>query len=162
MKKNLLKIFIITALTAVFIYFFARSVKWGEVLRSVTNVNLPLFLLAFPLSALHFFTRGLRWRYLLLPEKKDARLSTMIVGNIVGFTVSFVFPGRLGELVKPLYVARKEGIRKGYAIGTVVVERIFDMLTMVFLLGVFLVAKPLYAGYFAMDPEAASRLAFWG
>src|SRR5512143_3785889 len=68
MKKNLVKIIIITVLTAVFVYFFARSVKWGEVLKSVTNVNLPLFLLAFPLSALHFFTRGFRWRYLLLPE----------------------------------------------------------------------------------------------
>ena len=62
MTKNLLKILAITALTAVFIYFFARSVKWGEVLQSITNVNLPLFLLCFPLSAPTFPFSVESWR----------------------------------------------------------------------------------------------------
>ncbi|MCK7483928.1 MAG: flippase-like domain-containing protein [Candidatus Moduliflexus flocculans] len=63
--------------------------------------------------------------------------------NIVGFTVSAVLPGRLGELAKPLHLARKEGLRRGFAIGTVVVERVFDALTNCFLLGLFLLARPL-------------------
>ena len=162
MRKHVLKIAAVLALTAVFLYFFGKSAKWTEVLKYIAGVNFPLFLLLFPLAALHFVTRGLRWRYLLIHEKRDVRLSHMIAGNVVGFTVTFLFPGRLGELVKPLYLARKEDIRRGYAIGTVVVERIFDMFTMCLFLGLFLIARPLFARFFSLDAEATKRLDFWG
>jgi uncharacterized protein (TIRG00374 family) len=162
MKKNLLKILIILALTAVFFYFLARSVKWSEVAGYIRGVNLPLFLLLFPFAALHFFTRALRWRYLLVHEKKDVRFSSMVTANVVGFTITFVFPGRIGEVVKPLYLAQKEGIRKGFAVGTVVVERIFDIFTMCLFVGLFLLARPLFPGLFEVAPEAYSRLTFWG
>jgi len=162
MKKHLLKISIIVALTAIFVYFFARSVKWGEVAGYVRGVNLPLFLLLFPFALVHFYTRAVRWRYLLVHEKKDVRFFPMVAANIVGFTVTFVFPGRIGEVVKPLYLARKEGIRKGFAVGTVVVERLFDLFTMCFFLGLFLLARPLFPGLFDIAPEAYSRLTFWG
>jgi len=162
MKKNSLKILIILALTAVFFYFFVRSVQWGDVARYVKGVNLPLFLLLFPFATLHFFTRGLRWRYLLVHEKKDVRYSSMVAANVVGFTITFVFPGRIGEVAKPLYLARKEGIRKGFAVGTVVVERIFDIFTMCLFVGLFLVARPLFTGLFEVTPEAYRLLTFWG
>jgi uncharacterized membrane protein YbhN (UPF0104 family) len=44
----------------------------------------------------------------------------------------------------------------------VVVERIFDMLIMCALLGIFLLAKPLYASAFSLSPETLGRLVFWG
>ena len=162
MRKNFLKGLAVLALTAVFFYFFARSVSWRQVLGYLEGVNVPLFLLLFPLALLHFFTRGLRWRYLLIHEKKSVRFSNMVNANIVGFTITFIFPGRIGEVIKPLYLAQKEGIRKGFAVGTVVVERIFDIFTMVFFVGLFLLARPLFPGLFDVTPEAYSRLTFWG
>ncbi len=68
--------------------------------------------------------------------------------NTVGFTVNAIFPGRLGELVRPLYLARKENIKKGFCFGTIVVERTFDTFTMCFFLGVFLLARPLFTSRF--------------
>jgi uncharacterized protein (TIRG00374 family) len=162
MSKRLLKILAVVLLTAVFVYFFARSVKWNEVAGYIRGVNLPLFLLLFPFAAVHFFTRGFRWRYLLIHEKKDVHYLPLVAGNAVGFTITFVFPGRIGEVVKPLYVARKEGIRPGYAIGTVVVERVFDIFTMCLFVGLFLLARPLFPGLFDISAEAYQRLKFWG
>jgi uncharacterized protein (TIRG00374 family) len=162
MKSRLLRISIIVVITAVLVYFFKPRVNWAEVAAYIKGVNLPLFLLLFPFAAVHFVTRAVRWRYLLIYEKRDVRFFPMVAANIVGFTVSFVFPGRLGELVKPLYLARKEGIRQGFAVGTVVVERIFDMFTMCFLLGLFLLSRPLYASLFAITPDTYGRLTFWG
>ena len=85
-------------------------------------------------------------------------------GNAVGFAITFLFPGRLGELVKPLYLAQKEGLKKGFVIGTVVVERMFDLFNMCFLLGVFFVSRPLYTSIFNIEIEqgAYSNLALWG
>ncbi len=162
MSRNLLRITVAVILMAVFLYFFGRSVDWRSVPAHITSVNVPLFLLLIPGAALGFVTRAVRWHVLIAREKINVRFRNLVAGNIVGFTVSAVFPGRLGELAKPLYLARKEGLRPGFAVGTVVVERIFDMSTMCLLLGLFLLARPLFAGSWPISPEAGEKLTLWG
>jgi len=162
LKKTGWRFALLFLISAVFLYFFFRSVQWKEVLKYLTAVNPLVFLLVVILTPLHLLTRGIRWRFLLRPEKSRVSLWNLFAGNAVGFTVTFVFPGRLGELAKPLYLAQKEKMKKGFVMGTVVVERIFDMFTMCFLLGVFLLAKPLYAALFKVDEAANSNLHLWG
>jgi uncharacterized protein (TIRG00374 family) len=162
MRSNALKIGAVAVLSVVLLYFFGRSVEWKDVPAQIVDVNIPLFLLAVLLSALHFLTRSLRWQILIAREKLNVRFRNLVAANVVGFTVSFLFPGRLGELVKPLYLARKEGLRPGFAVGTVVVERLFDMVTMCLLLGLFLLARPLFASSWPIRPEIGERLTFLG
>jgi uncharacterized protein (TIRG00374 family) len=162
MNRNLTKIAVVAALMLVFLYFFGRSVDWGQVPAYIADVNVPLFLLLIPGAAFSFVTRALRWQILVAREKIDVRFRNLVAGNIVGFTVNFVFPGRLGELAKPLYLARKEGLRPGFAVGTVVVERLFDIWTMCLLLGLFLLARPLFAGTWPISPQASEQLTLWG
>jgi len=162
MKKHAVRLSLILLLTLVFLYFFLRNVDLKEVLRNLTGVNIFFFVLIVLLVPLHLVTRAARWHFLLRHEKKGVRFFNMFAGNAIGFTVTNIFPGRLGELVKPLYLAQKEGMRKGFVIGTIVVERIFDIFSMCFLLGVFLLARPLYASIFRVNPEAATSLIFWG
>jgi uncharacterized protein (TIRG00374 family) len=162
MRKNWVRLTVILAVTAVFLFFFFRGVEWREVLRHLANVNVPIFILSVILMPLHLVTRSLRWRYLMVHEKPGVRFANMFCANAVGFGVTFVFPGRIGELVRPLYLAQKEHCRKGFAMGTIVVERMFDMFTMCFLLGLFLIAKPLYASSFQVSAEAHANLRLWG
>jgi uncharacterized protein (TIRG00374 family) len=82
--------------------------------------------------------------------------------NAVGFTVNFIFPGRLGELVRPLYLAQKEEMKKGFTVGTIVVERIFDVLTNCLLLGLFLMSRPLFPSFYTAEEQAYSELGSWG
>ena len=161
MSKNLLKIAAGLVVSVALLYFFGRSVAWREVPAHIANVNVPLFLLAVLLSALHFVTRSVRWQVLVAREKLDVRFRNLVAANVVGFTVSAIFPGRLGELAKPLYLARREGLRRGFAIGTVVVERVFDALTNCFLLGLFLLARPLFASSWPLGQEAGESLVDW-
>ncbi len=161
MKKSGLRLGLIFLLTLVFLYFFFRSVEWKQVLSYLYDVDLKFFVLVVVMVPLHLATRALRWEYLLKHEKRTGFFNRF-AGNAVGFTVTLIFPGRLGELVKPLYLAKKEDMRKGFVIGTVVVERIFDIFTMCFLLGVFIVARPLYAPVLNIQEEAYSNLYFWG
>jgi uncharacterized protein (TIRG00374 family) len=162
MRKNRIRAAVIFALTFVFLFFFFRSVNWKEVLGYLNDVDLKFFILLVVLVPFHLVTRAIRWRYLLKYEKKNVSFYNRFAGNAVGFAVTFLFPGRLGELVKPIYLAQKENMKKGFVIGTVVVERIFDIFTMCFLLGVFIVSKPLYAPIFHLDEKAYSNLFFWG
>ncbi len=162
MKKTWVRLALIFFLTFAFLFFFFRSVEWREVLGYLTDVNLYFFILMILIVPLHLATRGFRWRYLLIHEKKNVEFFNLFAGNAVGFTVTLIFPGRLGELVKPLYLAQREGMKKGFVLGTVVVERIFDMFTMCLLLGIFLLAKPLYSSFVQAKEEAYSNLRLWG
>ncbi|MFP4082902.1 MAG: lysylphosphatidylglycerol synthase transmembrane domain-containing protein [Candidatus Aminicenantes bacterium] len=162
MKKNLIRVTVLFFLAFVFLYFFFRSVDWKEVFSYLTDVDLKFFILIVVLVPVHLLTRSFRWRYLLKHEKQGVGIFNRFAANAVGFTVTFIFPGRLGELVRPLYLAQKEKISKGFVLGTVVVERTFDIFTMCFLLGLFLVSKPLYSSFFQVDEEAYSSLYLWG
>jgi uncharacterized protein (TIRG00374 family) len=162
MAKNWARFGLIAALTLVFLYFFFRSVDWREVVRYLGAVNIPLFIVSFFLASLHLFTRSLRWDYLIRHEKQGVRFSSFFAANAVGFTVNAVFPGRLGELVRPFYLAQKENIKKGFCLGTIVVERTFDFFTMCFFLGLFLLARPLFTSRFQAGAEGYANLRFWG
>ncbi len=162
MRRTWVRYTVIFGLTAVFLFFFFRGVDWPEVLRYMRGVNVPLFALSIILVPLHLLTRSLRWRFLMVHDKPDVRMGSMISANAVGFGVNSIFPARIGEIVRPLYLARKEGCSKGFAMGTIVVERMFDMFTMCFFLGVFLVVRTLYAPRFQVSAEAHANLRLWG
>lgn len=162
MRKNRIRAAIIFALTFIFLFFFFRSVDWKEVIVNLYNVDLKFFILLIVLVPFHLVTRAIRWQYLLKYEKKGVSFYNRFAGNAIGFAVTFLFPGRLGELVKPIYLAQKEGMKKGFVMGTVVIERIFDIFTMCFLLGIFIIARPLYAPIFHLEEETYSHLFFWG
>ncbi|MCI4444688.1 MAG: flippase-like domain-containing protein [Candidatus Aminicenantes bacterium] len=160
-KKNL-NYLIIALITAVFLWFFLKSVNWADTWRYLKQVNLLLITLTLLLVPLHLITRSIRWKFLLQPLKRDLKLKNAIEANTLGFTVTLIFPGRVGELVRPVYLAGKEKLSAGYLIGTIVVERIFDMLAMCFLLGAFLFIRPFYGHYLVAKPEAYFHLYFWG
>jgi uncharacterized protein (TIRG00374 family) len=153
---------LITALTLVFLFFFFHSVDWREVAGYLRAINVPLFLVSVLLVPLHLVTRSLRWDFLIRHEKKGVPFSSFFAANTVGFTVNFIFPGRLGELVRPLYLAQKEKIRKGFCFGTIVVERTFDTFTMCLFLGLFLLARPLFSSRFKAGAEGYASLRLWG
>jgi glycosyltransferase 2 family protein len=161
-KKSWIRFALVILLTGGFLFFFARSVNWREVAGYLGDIDWRWVGPALLITPIHLFARGYRWKYLLHYEKKDVRFYNLWAGNAVGFMVTYIFPGRLGELVKPLYVARKENIRPGFVVGTVVVERIFDIFTMCFLLGFFLLGRPLFGAGIRVQAEGFSLLYLWG
>jgi len=162
MKKKITILAVITLLILVFMYYFFRNVDWKEVLKYLSNINLPVFILFVLCIPFNFLSRALRWHYLLKHENPNTGLYNRFAANVVGYTVSFIFPGRLGEIAKPLYLAKKEKMKKGFVVGTVVIERIFDVFVMCVLLGLFMLSKPLYASIFHISEESFQRLQFWG
>jgi len=162
-RKHAIRLALVLGLTAALLYFFIRGTDWGEAFRYLrTHVKWGMLLLVVLITPMHMLTRSWRWKVLMVHEKPDIRMYNMIAANAVGFTVSYIFPGRIGELVKPLYLARQEKCRPGFAVGTVVVERIFDVFTMCALLGIFLLARPLYVSIFKLQADSLKNLTVLG
>ncbi|MDD8021138.1 MAG: lysylphosphatidylglycerol synthase transmembrane domain-containing protein [Acidobacteriota bacterium] len=161
-RRRLFNYLLIGLVTVIFLWFFFRSVNWADTWKYMKQVNLYLLILALFLVPLHLVTRSIRWKYLLRPVKASLRLSKAIEANTLGFTLNFIFPGRLGEIIRPVYLASKEKLSAGYLIGTIVVERAFDIFAMCFLLGSFLMSRSAYRSFYQARPEALVHLYFWG
>ena len=74
--------------------------------------------------------RGLRWQRLVHPIKAVSYLP-MLGYLLIGYLMNNVLPARLGELVRSHYLGDREGISRASALGTVVVERIVDLVAVV-------------------------------
>lgn len=97
-------------------------------------------------AALVFFVgiwlRAVRWGLLLRPIARVPawRLYPVL---IIGFMANNVLPFRAGELVRVHELARREGISRTAALATILVERIFDGLALLGLLGAVSLVVPL-------------------
>jgi uncharacterized protein (TIRG00374 family) len=74
--------------------------------------------------------RALRWQRLLRPIV-IVRYTSMLGYLLVGYVANNVLPARLGELVRSHYLGDREGISRASALGTVVVERVVDLVAVV-------------------------------
>ena len=155
-------------------YFLGNWRFWAGVLVSVATLALLMllvdrrelwealrtanYLYLAPGIALYFigqWFRALRWQYLLSPIAgiSAGRLYPVI---IIGYMANNVLPARLGELVRAVYLARREqAVSVPASIATLSVERLYDGLT---LLALGAVAAPilLAAGLFS-DASLAYR-----
>jgi glycosyltransferase 2 family protein len=74
--------------------------------------------------------RGLRWQRLVRPIKSVPYLH-MEAYLLIGYLMNNILPARLGELVRSHYLGDREGISRVSALGTVIVERIVDLVVCV-------------------------------
>ena len=118
------------------IIFFALAlidIKLDQVWAAFTRAN---YLALVPALALYFigvWIRAIRWRILLrpiLPDQKVSLLRTFEV-VVIGYMGNNVLPARIGELVRAYVISLREKVRKTATLATILVERIFDGLTMI-------------------------------
>ncbi len=81
----------------------------------------------------HWF-RGLRWR-LLIHSQGNYNISRMdaFSGVMVGYLSNLALP-RMGEVIRCTIVGKYTGVPVSFLFGTVVLERIIDLLILIFLL----------------------------
>jgi len=77
--------------------------------------------------------RSLRWGAILRPLEKVNPLSLFGV-TCVGFLAIAAIPARLGELARPYLITKKSHINMTSALGTILIERLADILTLMFML----------------------------
>jgi uncharacterized membrane protein YbhN (UPF0104 family) len=126
---------------AVLLWWFLRGVSFDELAAEIRRARLPYVFGAVVMSLVGFLFRILRWRYLLAPLKWT-RLPSLAAAVFAGWAVSALLPGRVGELARAVVLREKEGVRASAAAGTIVVERLLDLLAVLILLAAALGFDP--------------------
>jgi uncharacterized protein (TIRG00374 family) len=136
---KLWKTLLVSVLSVFFVWLFLHHVDLAGIRGVWRSIPLRYPLLFLFMSLPQFAVRAYRWGLLLRPFKKHIPYRSLWNFSLIGFMISYLLPGRLGEIARPVMLAEKEGIKKSQAIATVINERLFDLLTVLVMLAAYLV-----------------------
>ena len=135
--KSTTRIVISLSLTILFLFLFLRSFDPGKAWDSLRGASPALLLAAVAVNLLAYPVRAWRWRHLLAPLRERIGLYNLVSTTIIGFMLTFVLPFRIGEIVRPVLLARREKVSNSAAIATIALERLFDAMTVMVLFASF-------------------------
>jgi hypothetical protein len=116
-------------ISLLFLYLALKGQRLDEVGEAIKEAN---FWWLIPAVAVYFMAVGLRtyrWHFLLRPIKAIS-LRDLFPVVVIGYMGNNVFPLRAGELIRAYVLKRKETVSATASLATIIVERIFDGITM--------------------------------
>jgi uncharacterized protein (TIRG00374 family) len=118
-------------LAAALIWLFGRGLDWAQVKEALRRSDWRLIVVACVIIGIAYLFRALRWRAFLAPLTK-ASLREIWVATTVGFG-AVLLVGRMGEVVRPVVLPmRDRRVRPAASFVTIMIERIYDSMTVVF------------------------------
>jgi len=105
---------------------------WTIFFSTIRNIHWGWLILSLVVTFITLLIRAVRWQELLEPIK-ELGFGPVFTTTVMGFSAIFLL-GRAGELVRPLWLARREKISVSASFATIIVERFLDS-TM--LIGIF-------------------------
>lgn len=140
-----MKIKVITgiALSALLVWLSFRGIEIGEVYRGLHKVNGTFVIASMAVMIFMQALRAIRWGLILKPLDRHLNNFTILSITNVGFLAIIAIPARLGELARPYLITQKSSITMSSALGTIFVERVLDILTVLVIAAVIFLSTPL-------------------
>jgi glycosyltransferase 2 family protein len=129
----------------------------GEAGGRLSHCSLVLYRAILSIPNPFFFTKTLRWQWLLSPVRLVA-LRHLWPAMMAGVALNYLVFGYLGEFLRVFLLGRQSTLSKSAVLGSVMVERFLDAITVVFLLGLgwVLADGQLPAGYLLLALSVAA------
>ena len=135
-----LRFWIGIAVTLVFLFFALRNVHFSDVGSALREANYIFILPALVAYFIGVWFRAVRWRFLLKPLRSISA-NHLFPTVVIGYLANNVLPLRAGEVVRAYILGEEQRLSKMSILGTIVVERIFDGLSLLFLVVVVLLLR---------------------
>jgi len=147
MNKRIRSIFQYLLFLGVGIFFAWLSLKdldkenSDQIKMAIKNARYWLIIPVFGILFFSHYIRGLRWRLLIEPLGYYPTKLNSFFAVMIGYLVNQGVP-RLGEVVKCTFLARYEKIPADKLIGTIILERIIDAITLLLIFAITLIIQP--------------------
>ena len=137
---NFLKVLISVGLAAILLYLVFKNVEWAEFWEKAKSVDYTWVYVSIVLSVVAYFARAYRWNILLEPLGYELKTSRTALAVIIGYLANLALP-RLGEITRCGVLKRNEQVPLPVSFGSVVTERLIDVITLLFLMLVSLLVE---------------------
>lgn len=115
------------------VYLFLKVVDLGQMAEAFGQMHAVYLLPCAAFYLAHYVFRALRWDRLLRPIARVGFVS-LLAALLIGFLGNNLLPAHLGEFVRAYVLGHGQGVKKSAVFATIVMERVYDGLTVLFIL----------------------------
>tara|TARA_B110000438_G_scaffold219407_1_gene212364 strand:- start:4635 stop:5600 length:966 start_codon:yes stop_codon:yes gene_type:complete len=141
--KSFLKVVLPLLLGAFFIYLSISITTDRDremIIQSIKNADLRFVVLGLIFAILSHLSRAYRWRFLLSPMGYNPRLINTVLCVFIAYLANLGVP-RSGEVIRASFLSNYEKIPFEKAFGSVVIERVVDMVILLLLILIALILQ---------------------
>ncbi len=128
LSRRSIRIGIGLLISAVSLYLAVRDIELGDILKVLSQASWSMVVLALVSTCLNSLLKALRWKVLLLPAPVRISNTNVLMSTMVGQMFNSIFPARAGELSR-VYVMGEMGVGRAFVVGTIVLEKVLDMIS---------------------------------
>jgi hypothetical protein len=127
-----------------------RDVDFENLARGLKEAKYIWLILSIVFAVIAYFSRARRWNLLIYPLGYKPSLTNTFNAMMTGYLANIALP-RIGEISKCVALGKKENIPIDRLIGTVVIERTIDILSLLLIMIIMIVAEGNILGPFLAD-----------
>ena len=134
--KKVLSVFnylVFLLLGMLFLWLAFRNLNGKEIMEQIMHADYLWIVLGMGVGILAHIARAARWNILINSMGHKTRLSTTFYAVMTGYLANTAVP-RLGEVTRCGVLSKKQNIPFTELLGTVIAERIFDMVIMLLII----------------------------
>jgi uncharacterized protein (TIRG00374 family) len=131
------------ALGIVLLALAFRGVDLTTLMTALAATDPRLVALGLVTVAATALAKTFRWGLLFYPRHRNLPFGRLFSAIVIGQTINFLLPARLGELARAYLMGETEGQQKLFALGTIAVEKLLDGVMLLFVLALLFVIMPL-------------------
>ncbi len=128
------KLLIGLILSAIALWWAFKEFNWTAFTNAMADASIVYIVLSIFVLLLAVPIRGFRWRIFLQPMGEVTTMQTT-EATMVGYFGNNVLPFRFGEVIRAYFISRQCNIRLSKVFGSILVERLIDVGSMLLLLG---------------------------
>jgi uncharacterized protein (TIRG00374 family) len=128
--------------SAVFLYLALVGLRLDEVWQNIRTARYAWLIPGVAVYFLAVWGRTWRWHYLLASIQK-IKLSSLFPVVVIGYMGNNIYPARAGEVLRAYVLKRRDGVSISSSLATILVERVFDGVVMLFFIFVSLPFAPM-------------------
>lgn len=124
-----LKYTLLLSISVALMWYAVRGQDLSRIGHYIATANYVWLAITLSLSTLGYFSRAYRWQMQLNASQTPAPYWSVYHAMMVGYLANLVLP-RMGEVIRCSVLRRTSGVPVQVALGTVVTERVIDVLVL--------------------------------
>ncbi|GHA64134.1 lysylphosphatidylglycerol synthase transmembrane domain-containing protein [Pontibacter akesuensis] len=136
MKKlfSFLKYALLLGVSAFLMWYALKELDFQQMWAELKSAEYGWVMVSLVMGVLAYLSRAMRWQMQIRPTGYNPPLRNTYNAMMVGYVANLVLP-RMGEVVRCTMLRRSDGLPVNTGFGTVIAERIIDMLMLLLVIG---------------------------
>jgi glycosyltransferase 2 family protein len=126
---SVLKFVLLLAIAFGLLAFAFRGIGLRSIVQEILKADVSWVLISLVPSIIALISRSYRWNLLIEPLGYKPKLTKTFYAVTIGYFANLAFP-RLGEVTRCAALSKAESVPFNMLLGTVIVERVVDVLTL--------------------------------